>query len=195
MPSNRSLPPTRRLVSDRLSTALGGQTEVRAYYDEHERNVVAVVEARGTPSLDSVAFATASLHAYPNHLDERDIRVELLIVAQSDAFEAANIVATSAFCVMKNGWLAAPGVVFPNAVSEYFPRTTVPHVMWVEPFDFEDLSTVGVDGLEHDCHVLQAVPLADSERNFLSVNGFEALEERLSSAGVAHYDFYRAAAC
>lgn len=195
MPSRPSLPPTRRLVSERLREALGGQSQVRAYYDEDEQNVVAVVEAASTPSPALSTFATASLHASPNHLDDRDIRVELLVVAENQRFEAANMVATSAFFVMKNRWLAAPGVVFPNAVSEYLPQTTVPHLMWVEPFDFEGLSTVRVDGISEDVHVLQGVPLADSERDFLGANGFDALEERLDSAQVAHYDFDRPAAC
>jgi len=100
-------------------------------------------------------------------------------------------VATSAFFVMKDGWLAAPGVVFPNALSEYYPQTTVPHLMWVEPFDFDGLSTVAVPGLETDLHVLQGVPLSEAECEFLQDNGFDALEQRLSQSEVPHFDLFR----
>jgi hypothetical protein len=33
-----------------------------------------------------------------------------------------NLVATAAFFVAKNGWLAAPGAIFPDQVREYSPR-------------------------------------------------------------------------
>jgi antitoxin YqcF len=129
------LPPTRRAVSDFFRSALGGDAHVRAYYDEPERYVVSVVEAAHTPSPTLATYATASLHAVPNVMDGHDIRVELLMVAKEGEDAAANVVATAAFCVIKNGWLAAPGVVFPNAVREYLPETTVPHLMWTEPFE------------------------------------------------------------
>jgi hypothetical protein len=157
------LPPTRRAVSDVLRSALGGDAHVRAYYDQHDRFVVAVLEAAHTPSPSLATYATASLHAVPNEMDGQDIRVELLMVAQEGEDAAANVVATAAFCVIKDGWLAAPGVVFPNAVREYFPETTVPHLMWTEPFDFADLSTITVDGMDATVHVLQAVPLTEAE--------------------------------
>jgi hypothetical protein len=96
---------------------------------------------------------------------------------------------------MKDGWLAAPGVVFPNAIREYFPDTTVPHVMWSEPFDFEGLGTVTVDGVDHDVHALQGVPLSDGEHDLLLRRGFDVLESRLASANVAHFDFHRASVC
>lgn len=53
-------------------------------------------------------------------MDGRDIRVELLIVAPKDSIAAANVLATAGFFVMKDGWLAAPGVVFVDAVRENF---------------------------------------------------------------------------
>jgi hypothetical protein len=117
---------------------LGGESLTRAYYEDGERHAIAVVEASGTPSTTLTTFTAASLH------------------------EAANVLATAGFFVMKDRWLAAPGVVFADVVREYFPNTTVPHIMWTEPFDFDGLSTVHVDGVDQDVHVLQAVPLADS---------------------------------
>jgi hypothetical protein len=168
---------------------------VRAYYDENESHVVAVVETTDSPITGKDTYVTASLHASPNALEGRDIRVEFLIVSRTDQLAAANVVATSAFCVVKDGWLAAPGVVFPDVVAEFFPGTKVPHVMWAEPFSHEHLSSMAIAGVEHDVHVLQGVPLATSEADFLRANGFDALEELLAAAQVDVADLWRTPVC
>ena len=168
---------------------------MHAYYDAAERNVVAVISSSSTPAPGLDTYATASLHASPNMLDKHDIRVELMVVAGSGTPQAANIVATSALCVMKDGWLAAPGVVFPNAVREYVADTTVPHLMWTEPFDFEGLGKMTVEGIDHEVHALQGVPLSDREHDFLVTYGFDELTNRLESSNVAHFDFHRDSVC
>lgn len=179
-------------MADLLKARFGSDAATYAYYDRSEAHVIAVVEAEGVPHPDLATFSTASLHAAPNLLDGRDVRVELLIVGRRGVAALANVVATAAFYVMKDGWLAAPGVVFPNAIGEYFPEATVPHLIWTEPFDFNDLVTVEVAGLEAGVHVLQAVPITDAERGLVTGQGFDALSDALLAAGVDHYDLGRA---
>lgn len=179
-------------MAQTLRTTIRGESVVRAFYDEHEENVVAIVEADGTPDPGLSTYATASLHAYENVLDSRDIRVELILVGERGRPEVANVLATAAFFVTKDRWLAAPGVVFPNIVSEYFPEATVKHVMWVEPFDFTGVSSLTISGLAEPIHVLQGVPITDAERDLLVAHGFGALEHALESGGARHYDLARA---
>jgi len=186
-----TLPVTRKVVSRHASKVLGGESSVHAFYDESEDNVVAIVTCAGTPSGRLTAVSTASLHATPNVLEDDDLRVELLLVTDARYDEAANVLATSAFDVVKDGWLAAPGVVFPDAVREYYRDATTPHLMWTEPFDFPELSTVHLEGLEHDVHWLQGVPLTERERAFLVDSGFDALSGRLEAAAAPYYDLSR----
>jgi hypothetical protein len=175
-----------------LKARLGPESATYAYYDESERHVVAVVEAPGVPHPELTTFSTASLHAAPNMLEARDIRVELLIVGGRERPGLANVVATAAFCVTKDGWLAAPGVVFPNAISEYFADATTPHLMWTEPFDFGDLGTVEIPDLSGEVHILQAVPITEAERELVRREGFDVLSDALLSAGAEHFDLQRA---
>jgi hypothetical protein len=192
MSRSQTLPATRPLVSRHATHVMGGDASVHAFYDATEDNVVAVVTAAGTPSPSLTTVSTASLHAVANLLEGDDIRVELLMVTDSGRGEAANIVATAAFCVIKDDWLAAPGVVFTGAVAEYYPDSTTPHLMWTEPFDFPELSTAHVDGVEHDVHWLQGVPLTERERVFLVESGFDALSDRLEAADAPYFDLGRA---
>lgn len=105
--------------------------------------------------------------------------------------EVGNLLATAAFYVTKNRWLAAPGVVFPDVVMDYFPNAYVKHLMWVEPFDFSDLSNFSVDGFDLPIHGLQGMPITDAEWNLLQKQGFGALEHALKGANALHYDLTR----
>jgi antitoxin YqcF len=183
-----------RAVADFLKGRLAGRAETRAYYDDSRKNVVAVVEAMGTPHESLATFATASLHATENLLDSDDVRVELLAVGMRETTDLANVVATAAFYVLKDRWLAAPGVVFPNLVHEYLPRSSAHHVMWTEPFDFDGLSTFTTADVDHPIHMLQAVPITDREYGFLRSDGFDALEQALLAAEIRHYDLERPSA-
>jgi hypothetical protein len=178
-------------VSRFLKERLGGDSSTRAFYDEREQHAVAVVEAIGSPEESLSTFSTASLHVAENWLENEDIRVELMITVARESLFAGNIVATSAFNVLKSGWLAAPGVVFRDVVREYSPTTTTPHVMWTEPFAFEGLSTVSLEGVAEDIHWLQGVPLTDGEADFLNREGYEALTARLESHDAPYYDLER----
>ena len=191
MVDRAAMPETRPIVSRFLKSRLGGDCSTRAYYDEREEHAVAVVEAIGSPERSLSTFATASLHAVANRLDGADIRVELMVTVRRKHAVAANMVATSAFNVLKSGWLAAPGVVFPGVVREYVPSTTTPHLMWAEPFAFSGLGTVALEGIAQDIHWLQGVPLTDREVDFLRVEGYDGLSARLEAEDAQYFDLTR----
>lgn len=185
------LPPTRPAVSRAVQELIGGQSAVRAYYDDSEQHVVAIVESQGSPHRQLATYVTASLHAQENRLDDQDVRVELVLVGEAGRPEVGNLLATAAFYVTKNRWLAAPGVVFPDVVTEYFPDADVRHLMWVAPFDFGGLSSFSADGFELPIHGLQGMPITDAEWSLLRRRGFEALEQALRGASALHYDLAR----
>lgn len=178
-------------MSDALCGVLGSESTVRAYYDDSDTNVIAIVEVTGAPAPRLTTFATASLHASENILGGQDIRVELILVGETGQREVGNLLATSGFYLAKNRWLAAPGVVFPDVVSDYFPNAHVKHLMWVAPFDFAGLSAFSAEGLDTPVHGLQGVPITDAEHGLLIRDGFDALERALESGKVLHYDFGR----
>jgi hypothetical protein len=179
------------MVSSALRGLLGGESAVRAYYDDREANAVAVVEATGTPHPQLTTYATASLHVFENLVADQDIRVELILVGEVGQTDVGNLLATAAFYFTKNRWHAAPGVVFPNVVTEGYPGATVKHLMWVEPFDFDSLSRISVQGLGFAIHGLQAVPITDAEWALLKKEGFGTLERALLGENALHYDLSR----
>jgi len=183
-------PESAKAVFRASSPVLGGRPTVMKYGDEGERFEVDVLTCHDAPNPGYCVHATVNLHLERNEMDGTNIPVELMAVA-ADADEfMANAISTAAFCVMKDGWLAAPGVVFPDAIGQYGPTTT-PHIMWSEPSEWPELCTVAIEGFG-DVHWLLAIPLNDQEVGFLHREGYDALEGRLADQRVAYFDLQRA---
>lgn len=104
------------------------------------------------------------------------MRVELAGVAPTTASAFPQLLATAASAVQRDGWLAAPGVVFRDLLAEYDLSDRLPHVMWVPPFAYEELARLQVDDLS--VHWLLAIPISEAERLLLVEEGYAALEGR-----------------
>ncbi len=179
-------------VARAARTALGGRATADRYFDDDESHWVDIMRFEGSPAADLSTFSTVTLHLAPNLLEQTDLRVELLGVAAPAKDEFPNLLATAAFFVMKDGWLCAPGVVFPELLSTYFPRMSrrLQHVLFVEPFEWPTLSSVPIEE-RLVVHWLMAIPIAESERQFLNANGYDQLEALLAERNVAYFDLDR----
>src|SRR5579859_1134948 len=166
-----------RAVARSAAAAFGGKPKVHAHRDEDRSHSVDIVACADRPSPGLVSSSTLTLHMVPNKIEGDDIRVELAGVAEDSAKDFPNLLATAAFYVIKDRWKAGPGIVFPSLLREYGLSKTLEHVIWMEPFESTKLGSVDVGG-GLTVHGLQAVPISESERQYLMDNGhwkFEAL--------------------
>lgn len=177
-------------VARYLASGLGGSASVGFFGDQDERTRTPILTCLGAPGPGWATSSTVELHRVPNLIDGRDVRVELMACAAESDPGLPDLLATAAFTVIKDGWLAAPGVVFPDLVAMYVPGTTTPHVMWAEPVNLPELSSVEITGVG-DVHWLLAIPLSTAEVQFLHENGYDALDARLGSAGAEYVDLRR----
>jgi antitoxin YqcF len=174
-----SVPETARAAARAAAAAFGGTPRVVRYWDEPEEHDVGILIAEGS-------YSTVTLHGYENRMDGVDIRVELAAVAPAEAM--ANVLATAAFNVLKDGWLAAPGVVFPDLIAEYGLSETLRNVLWMPPAPWDALHAVDL-GEGITAHWLLAVPISEPERQFLHREGYEAMDALL--AGVEYWNLDR----
>ena len=75
-------------------------------------------------------------------------------------------------------------------LSGYELSDTLRHILLSDPFAYEDLGSVELDG-GPPVHWLQAVPISESERRFVLAQGFDALEERFAAAEMDYWNFDR----
>lgn len=159
------------------------------YYNEDERLSVDVLSATTAPLEGVATFSTVTLHKTPNLLDGADVRVEIAAAADSSVRDCANVIATMALTVISDSWLAAPGVVYPNAFGMYDPATGFPHALLTDPFPWPTLR--GWTGQQLTVYWLLAFPISDSEWQFLSEHGEPALAARLDAAESPYYSAQR----
>ncbi len=162
------------------------------YYDEPETNAVDVLSCGDRPLPRYTCYSTVDMHRAPNPLESKEIRVELAGVAAADLSQFPNVLATAAFCVIKEGWLCAPGVVFPSLLTEYELSDELEHVLWVPPFPWEQLAEVTLTG-GAKVHWLLAVPISESERRLLEDAGYDRLEREFAEREIDYFDLSRRA--
>lgn len=191
MPVERAenLPPEHRLWAEHMRASTpDGQVAVTLHTDEAEEQTIAIFSAR---NLDGVVAATVGLMDYDVGDDPDDpVFVEIIVDARGDAAWVAEIVATLAFHVMKDGWKPAPGVIFERAIEMYSPELQVKHVMFVPPIQWEE----EMDAVELDEKIVQpllAVPITEGEAVFVRAHGSEALEDLWARAEVDVFDWSR----
>ena len=181
-----------KAVARAAAGAIGGQPRVVEYLAEGDGGEpIAVLVSVDRPTEGFVAYSTVSLHRAENRIAERDIRVELLGVAPRSKAEFANVLAGAAALVAERGHAAAPGAVLPDVLADYEVSDTLQHVLLTDPFAYEELGSVELDG-GPPVHWLQAVPISESERRFVLAHGFDALEERFAQAEMEYWNLDRA---
>jgi antitoxin YqcF len=183
-------PETARAAARAAADAFGGTPRVSRYYDEPEQHEVGILVADDRPAPGFTSYSTVTLHQYENRMDEQDIRVELAATADTSAEEMANVLATAAFNVLKDGWLAAPGVVFPDLIREYELSETLPHVLWMPPTPWDSLHSVDL-GEGVTAHWLLAIPIAESERELLVRDGYDKFDALLEERDVEYWNLNR----
>jgi hypothetical protein len=182
-----------RAAARTAAAAFGGKPEVRTYWDRDEAHSVDILDCNDRPNPGFVSYSTLGVHLLPNKVDADDIRVEMAGVAGTDVAEFPNLLATAAFYVIKDRWLCAPGVVFPSMLNEYKLSSTLEHIMWAEPFPWEQLGSVEVGG-GLTIHWLLAIPISEAERRFLMDRGFYELEKIFIDREIEYFDLNRPSA-
>lgn len=189
-PGRKRAPETGRAAARAAIAAFGGTPEIHRYGDENESHKIDILSCKDRPSPGLVSYSTLGVHLVPNLLDDDDFRVELAGIAESSVEQFPNLLATAAFYVIKNRWHVAKGIVFDGLLNEYKLSTTMNHLMWVEPLEWDALRSVDVgDGIT--VHWVLGIPLAESERQYLNDNGFWKLEALLVDREVDYWDLNR----
>ncbi len=181
---------TSRALAAYVVDAVGGTLSVHRYYNQDETADVDILTLG--PDADGITVhSTVSLHESPNHLEGKDIRVELIVATDGSIVGCPEALATMALTVTTDSWLAAPGVVYPDVFGMYEEGTPFPHGLLTDPFPWPDLARwENPDGA--DVHWLLVVPLAESERQLLLADGEDALLERLEAADAPFFTSRRA---
>jgi hypothetical protein len=151
---------------------VGGCSTVTAYYDEPNSNKIHIFSSSNDEGV--VAATVGLMEINQSHRPDIDVYAEVIMDQRGHDEGIANVLSTIAFCVMKDGWKLAPGVIFYDLVKMYFPDTKLPHVMFTAPFQWDAMSKVALS--KKTIYPLVAIPISEAESQLASTNASQDLE-------------------
>ncbi|MGC4017052.1 MAG: suppressor of fused domain protein [Luteolibacter sp.] len=180
-------------IAGHLAAVFGGKPEITRYHDESEKHHVDILHCPSAPEQGIDSFATVGLSDHPRKVEgmAKPVCVEITGGCVSKSAEVfASILSTAAFCSIKEGWPVYPGAVFADLVKMYGGSRTMEHVMFTEPFPWDDLEPVELP--EKEVLWLMMIPVSESEAAYAEEHGFEALEALFEEREVNVFDLDRA---
>lgn len=167
-----------------------GDFRVELYLDKRETSEVFIVETEGE-YLDEMYYGTVGTFPYSIDLqvDNKPLRVEFVAVAQKEYELFPNILSTCCFHIINSHYACYPGVVYPNVIKLFYPEFNMKHLMLTNPYTWDSEFTLDMG----DCIVtwLEALPISDSEYEYIREHGSDAFEDYLEQQEVDLLDLNR----
>lgn len=162
------------------------------YWDDDHRANVHVVTAEDSPDEGATSYGTLGLSNHPLILDDEEIgvRMEILGACASDVEFFGNVVATAAFNMINSGMAIVPGAIQPNVVTMYDADVSMKHLLFLPTFLWdEEPDTLQLP--DKTVAFLYALPIAESERAYLTEHGLDALAGLFDDDQINVYDIDR----
>jgi len=172
-----------------------GRPKVQAFHDDHRQRSVDILTAFSSPEAGQKSIASIGLSDFPLHYPdgrELETRVELCACVEEDAPCWDNIVASTAFAIMRDRAAVRPGSVIPDILQDYFPSTRMPHVYLVPPFFWNDARFPGLQSPPVAINWLQCIAIHESERQLVERIGGNAFDDLLQQQETDVLDMHRA---
>ncbi|MGD1901636.1 MAG: suppressor of fused domain protein [Geitlerinemataceae cyanobacterium] len=177
----------KKLIAKNYIQVIGGKNpEYSRFFNEDESYSVDLLFLINSPCLRVTTVASIGVSNIPLLLssgEEYPVRAEIVSCFNEEYDLFPNAVATTAFFVMKDRWLCAPGIVFPNIVSTYYPDIPMKHIYFTSPFFWNgELDTLKTE--TKTVAFLLAIPISEEERRFRIRHGSDRVN---ASNLVSHY--------
>lgn len=170
----------------KLSPVLGVAPKVFSFGDETENHKIRILICPDPTDEEVRFFSTIGLAelAPENH------HTEILGACYADFADFGNMISSIAFFIIKDKWKSAEGSVFETLVEMYYPKSEMKHIYFTSPFLWEDkLEAFSVEGIS--VRFLLAIPISQSELEFLTQHGQEAFEDLLQENNIDIFNIER----
>lgn len=189
------MPPTpeNKAIAQYIATAFGGKPVVTNYVHDDPPLAIPLINCENRPFDGVRSFGTIGLSdtvMVDEVGEEFHTRLELVSAADDVHELFANVIAAAAFRIMRSQEACAPGSVFRDYVKEFLPFSSTPHLYFTSPFEWESSLRSRRFGNKL-VSWMYAVPISDSEADFLDEFGDDAFESRLEAENANVFDLMR----
>lgn len=181
----------KQIAKDVRAVFGGEQFKVVNYLDADEKSEVYVMQCAETPEQGLMSFCTVGLSDHTDDLYDTTPPMGVEIIAVSNLPAFGEVVSTAAFCVINSGYHVRPGGAFPGVVKLHHPDTTVPNLMFIEPYLWQEQAFASRPYGDKTVAWLQAVPISDVETQYLLDHGADALEGLFAEHDPDFVDLHR----
>lgn len=180
------------LIAKTISQVVEGTPKVLEYTDQNGVSKIDVYIGENRPYEDVTTYSTIGLSNYDIGLksnDDKDIRVEFIGACESKFAKFGNILSSCAFNVINDHFSCQPGTIYPNVVNEYYDDLSMKHILFTDPFLWENLEYIETPG----SHItwLMTVPISNNEFEFAKNNSVEELENLFAEKEINIFDLNR----
>ena len=153
----------------------GDAIHVRRHYDDAEQHAIAIFTSENAHGV--VAATVGVMEVDQRRGEGPPLATEILLDARGRRPYAADVLATVAFFILKDGWRVRPGVTFADIIPMYAPELRVKHMLFTPAFQWQEGMT-RVTLTDRTIYPLLAVPITDEELELVKSRGADVLEER-----------------
>ena len=116
-------------IARTVAAAIGIKPQVYPYWDKNNSQTIDILDVEDPLDNSVKFFCTIGVSDCPNLIKTKNgdinIPIEILFSAYQKYEKAANILATSAFYLIKDKWYIQPGTVFKDIVRDYYPNSEI----------------------------------------------------------------------
>ena len=181
-----------KAIAKKIVAAVGGNPSVTRFWDENESHYIDLLALENKPVGGVTTVASLGLSDTPLLFQDKEypVRVEILGCCSSQEDLFPNMISTASFCIIKDCWFCAPGIIFTDIVSMYYPDRSVKHMYFTSPFLWEDsLSVMNLDTKK--VTFLLGVPISERERIYAEENSPRDLEHAFERESIDIFNLNR----
>jgi antitoxin YqcF len=166
-----------KAIANKIATAVGGAPSVTRFWDDGKKKHIDLLLLADRPTRGVTTVASLGLSDIPLYFKDKEYptRIEILGCFQSQEDLFPNIISTASFNIIKDNWFCAPGIIYPDIVSMYYPDYSMKHLYFTTPFLWEN-SLVTIDMPSKKVSFLLGIPISEKERNYVVEYGSVELE-------------------
>ncbi len=179
-----------------LADAFGGPPTLQRVHHVTRKYETTLLSVSGHPEPELSSLATIGLWRTPLPSPKvlETQRLELVGIFETNKEGCRQVLAAAAFRVMRTKKYLTHGNTIQDCLHEWYPKASVPHLYFVDAaqWSFPQLKPSVMGALT--IRFLEAIPIAESEFQFLQEHGSRALESKLLGASATLWDLKRSPA-
>jgi hypothetical protein len=175
-------------IAQVVDRVFGGDLLISEHPDISENQKLFTLSRPQNNNLISFSTVGVSDFQPPGNL-KPPLGVELLGVSERN--EYGRVLVAAGVYAIRHGWLLSPGTVILGVVAEHMKDLSLPHLLLLEPFLWEDNDFDPLTLSDKTVAWTLGVPISQAEAKYRYDHGFDALEEVFLESQPDFFDLQR----